>query len=59
MASLIVIALVMTIAGVVVGVLFTISFAINRGHRVRSLIWRTPGQPAQSDRPLVDSSRRG
>ena len=59
MASLVVIALVMTIAGVVVGAFVTISFAINRGRRVRSLIWRTPGQPPQSDRPLVDSSRRG
>jgi hypothetical protein len=59
MASLIVIALVMTVAGVVVGVLVAISLAINRGDRVRSLIWQRPGEPARSDRSLVDSSRRG
>lgn len=59
MASLVVVALVMTVAGVVVGVLVAISFAINRGDRVRSLIWQRPDEPAQSDRSLVDSSRRG
>ena len=58
MASLIVIAVVITVAGVLAGAFFAISFAINRGHRVRSLIWQTPGRPANSDRPLVDSSRR-
>jgi hypothetical protein len=59
MASLIVIALVITVAGVLAGAFFAISFAINRGDRVRSLIWQTPARPAESDRPLVDSSRRG
>ena len=59
MASLIVIALVVTVAGVLAGAFFAISIAINRGHRVRSLIWQAPGQPAKSNRPLVDSSHRG
>jgi hypothetical protein len=59
MASLIVIALVVTVAGVLGGAFIAISFAINRGHRVRSLIWQAPGQPAKSDQPLVDSGRRG
>jgi hypothetical protein len=59
MASLVVVALVMTVAGVVVGALVAISFAINRGYRVTSLIWQRPDESAKSDRSLVDSSRRG
>jgi hypothetical protein len=59
MASLIVIALVITVTGVLTGGFFAISVAINRGYRVRSLIWQTPGRPAKNDRPLVGSSRRG
>jgi len=59
MASLIVIALVIAVAGALAGAFFAISFAINRGDRVRSLIWQVPRQPAKSEWPLVDSSRRG
>jgi len=59
MASLIVIALVITVAGMLTGGFFAVSVAINRGHRVRSLIWQTPRRPASSDRPLAGSGRRG
>ena len=43
MASLIVIALVLTVAGVLAGGFIAISFAISRGHHVRSVIWKRAG----------------
>jgi hypothetical protein len=58
MASLIVIALVMTVTGVLVGAFIAITIAIHQGHRVRSLIWRVPDRPTQNSRPLTGSSRR-
>ena len=48
MASLIVIALVMVVAGVLVGAFIAISIAIRRGDRVRSLIWSVPDRPART-----------
>jgi hypothetical protein len=59
MASLIVIAFVMGVAGVLIGAFVSVTIAIHLGRRVRSLIWRMPAQPARRGRPLVDSSRRG
>ena len=59
MASLIVIALVLAIAGVLTGGFFAISFAISRGHHVRSVIWKVQDQPGQGTRPLTGSGRRG
>jgi hypothetical protein len=58
MASLIVIALVMTAAGAVAGAFIAVSIAIRLGKGVRSLIWRMPGRPTQNSRPLTSSSRR-
>jgi hypothetical protein len=58
MASLIVIALVMVLTGVLAGTFIAISIAIRQGNRVRSLIWRVPDRPTQNSRPLTGSSRR-
>jgi hypothetical protein len=58
MASLIVIALVLTIAGALAGGFIAISFAISRGRRVRSVIWNVPDRTGQDARPLTGSSRR-
>ena len=58
MASLIVIALVMTVTGVLAGAFIAISIAIHLGKGVRSLIWRVPDRPTQNPRPLTGSSRR-
>ena len=58
MASLIVIALVMTVTGVLVGAFIAITIAIHLGHGVRSLIWKVPDRPTQTPRPLTGSSRR-
>ena len=58
MASLIVIALVMVVAGVLAGAFIAISIAIRQGNRVRSLIWKVSDRPTQNSRPLTGSSRR-
>ena len=58
MASLIVIAVVMGVAGALVSAFIAVVIAIHRGNRVRSLIWRVQGQPAQKPRPLTGSGRR-
>jgi hypothetical protein len=58
MASLIVIALVMVVTGVLVGAFIAISIAIRQGNRVRSLIWKVSDQPTHNSRPLAGSSRR-
>jgi hypothetical protein len=59
MASLIVIALVLTVAGVLTGGFFAISFAISRGRHVKSVIWKVQNQTGQGTRPLTGSGRRG
>jgi hypothetical protein len=43
MASLIVIALVLTVTGVLAGGFIASSVAISRGHHVRSVIWKACG----------------
>jgi hypothetical protein len=58
MASLIVIALVMTVTGVLATAFIAVSIAIRKGNRVRSLIWRASGRPTQKSRPLTNSGRR-
>ena len=58
MASLIVIALVMVVTGVLVGAFIAVSIAIRLGKGVRSLIWRVPGQLTQNSRPMTGSNRR-
>jgi hypothetical protein len=58
MASLIVIALVSVVAGVLVGAFIAVSIAIRRGNRVRSLIWRVPDRPVRDRRPLTGSGSR-
>lgn len=58
MASLIVIALIAVVAGALLGAFFAVSIAINRGKRVRSLIWGAPARPASKARPLTGSGRR-
>jgi len=58
MASLIVITVVLGVAGALVSVFIAVVIAIHRGHRVRSLIWRVQGQPAQNPRLLTGSGRR-
>ena len=58
MASLIVIALILTITGVLVGGFAAISFAISRGHHVRSVIWKVQDHTGRGARPLTGSSRR-
>jgi hypothetical protein len=57
-ASVIVIAVVTAVAGVLAGAFIAVSIAIHRGYRVRSLIWKASGRPAQSARPLSGSARR-
>jgi hypothetical protein len=59
MASLIVIALVLTVAGVLAGAFIAISFAIRRGHHVRSVIWKLQDQTGPGTRPLTGCGRRG
>jgi hypothetical protein len=58
MASLIVVALVMTATGVLVSAFIAVSIAIHRGNQVRSLIWRASDRPPQNSRSLTDSGRR-
>jgi hypothetical protein len=58
MASLIIIAIVMGVAGALVSTFIAVVIAIHRGNRVRSLIWRVQGRPAQKPRPLAGSGRR-
>jgi hypothetical protein len=58
MASLIVIALVMTVTGVLATAFIAVSIAIRKGNRVRSLIWQASGRPTQKSRPLTNSGRR-
>lgn len=58
MAGLVVVfALIMTITAALVGGFLAISFAISRGHRVRSVIWRRTDHPGQGTRPLTGSNR--
>jgi hypothetical protein len=57
-ASLIVIALVMVVTGILVGAFIAVSIAIRLGQGVRLLIWRVPDRPTQNSRPLTGSSRR-
>jgi hypothetical protein len=58
MASLIVIALVMTVTGVLAGGFIAISVAISRGHHVRSVIWKAQDHTGRRTRPLSGSGRR-
>jgi hypothetical protein len=58
MASLIVIAIVMVVAGALVSAFVAVVIAIHRGNRVRSLIWKVQGRPAHNPRPLAGSGRR-
>jgi hypothetical protein len=58
MASLIIIAVVMGVAGALVSAFIAVVIAIHRGSRVRLLIWKVEGQPAQKPRPLTGSGRR-
>ena len=58
MASLIVIALVMVVTGVLVAAFIAVSIAIRQGNRVKSLIWKVADRPTQNSRPLTGSSRR-
>jgi hypothetical protein len=57
-ASLIVIALVMVVTGILAGAFIAVTIAIHRGQGVRSLIWKLSDRPTQSYRPLTGSSRR-
>lgn len=58
MASLIVIAVVMVVTGVLVGGFIAVSVAISRGHRVRSVIWSAQERTGGDRRPLTGSGRR-
>jgi hypothetical protein len=58
MASLIVIALVMVVTGVLVGAFVAVSIAIHLGKRVRPLIWKLSDPPTQNSRSLTASGRR-
>jgi len=58
MASLIVIAIILVVAGVLVGGFIAISLAINRGHQVRSVIWQVQDRAGTGVRPLTGASRR-
>jgi ABC-type arginine/histidine transport system permease subunit len=55
---IIVIALLMTVISVLVAAFIAVSFAISRGHRVRSVIWDRSDHPGQGTAPLTGSSRR-
>jgi hypothetical protein len=57
-AIVIVIAIIVVVAGVLVGGFIAISFAISRGHHVRSVIWKVPDRTGRGARPLTGSSRR-
>jgi hypothetical protein len=59
MASLMIIAVVVGVAGALVSAFIAVVIAIHRGNRVRSLIWRVQGHPEQKPRPLTGSGRRG
>jgi hypothetical protein len=59
MASLIVIALVITVAGVAVGAFIAISFTIRREDRAGTLSWDAPDRTAQNVRALMGYTRRG
>lgn len=58
MASLVVIALVITVAGVAFGAFIAISFTIGREDRARTLSWDAPDRTAQSIRALTGYTRR-
>ena len=58
MASLIVIAVVMVVAGALFSAFVAVVIAIHQGNRVRSLIWKVQGRPTQKPRPLAGSGRR-
>jgi hypothetical protein len=58
MASLIVIALVMVVAGVLAGAFIAVSIAISRGRAVRSVIWNASDRIGRGTRPLAGASRR-
>jgi hypothetical protein len=57
-AFVVVFALIMIITGALFGAFIATSYAISRGHRVRSMIWRKSDQTGQPTRPLTGSSRR-
>jgi hypothetical protein len=58
MASLIVIALVITVAGIAAGAFITISFTIRREDRAMTLGSDAPGRTARNVRTLAGYSRR-
>jgi hypothetical protein len=59
MASLVVIALVITVTGVLVGVFIAVSFTIRREDRARTLSWDAPDRTARGVRGLTGYTRRG
>jgi len=59
MASLVVVALAITAAGIVAGAFITISFTIRREDRARTLSWDAPDRTARNVRTLTGYSRRG
>jgi hypothetical protein len=59
MASLIVIALVITVAGILGGAFVAISFTIRREDRGRTLSWDAPDHTAKSVRAFTGYTRRG
>ena len=58
MASLVIIALVITAAGVLVGSFIAISLTIRREDRAMTLSWDAPDRTAQSVRALTGYTRR-
>jgi hypothetical protein len=58
MASLIVIAVVMGVAGALVSAFLAVVIAIHRGSQVRALVWKVQDEPARRPRSLTGSGRR-
>ena len=58
MASLVVVALVITVAGIAFGAFIAISFTIRREDRARTLSWDAPGRTARGVRGLTGYTRR-
>jgi hypothetical protein len=58
MASLVVIALVITVSGILAGAFVAISFTIRREDRAMTLRWDAPDRTAQSVRVLTGYTRR-
>lgn len=59
MASLVVIALVVTVAGTLAGAFIAISLTIRREDRAGTLSWDAPDRTAQSVRTIAGYTRRG